>query len=130
MLSIGARVAACVLATVGGSVALVMAIVLVLFGGVLSIVSTGSPASVAASGGLLFLFSLGAVCAAAGFVVFPWSRVPAVVIAVDIAAMLWSMARIDAVGFALVPIVPLCFAVILGLAPAPRPALSALTADG
>lgn len=112
--------AACVLCTIGGSVALVIAIILILFGGVLSIVSSGSHASVAASGGLLLLFSLVALCAAAGFVLIPWSRLPAVVTALDIAAMLWAMARIDAVGFSLVAIVPLCFAVLLGLATEPR----------
>jgi hypothetical protein len=120
MLSIGARMAACVLGVIGGSVALVMAVVLILFGGVLSIVSSGSHASVAASGGLLCLFSLVALAAAAAFVLIPWSRLPAVITALDIAAMFWAMARIDAAGLSLVPIVPLCFAVLLGLAAEPR----------
>ena len=59
--SSGLRLAAGVLGLLGAGLALVMALVMLLFGGVLGVISSSSGHSLLASGAILLVFSVAAV---------------------------------------------------------------------
>lgn len=113
--AVGFRFAAGVIGAIAGSLALVISLLMLLFGGVLSAVSSTSGHSLAGSGALLLLFSLATVVASAGFFVLPWARLGALILAVLTALILWAFSLVDAVGLSMVVVIPLCAAVLCGL---------------
>lgn len=113
--AVGFRFAAGVIGAIAGSLALVISLLMLLFGGVLSAVSSTSGHSLASSGALLLLFSLATVVASAGFFVLPWARLGALILAVLTALILWAFSLVDAVGLSMVVVIPLCAAVLCGL---------------
>lgn len=114
--------AAGVLGALGAGVTLVFSLLMVLFGGILSAVSSPSGNSVAGSGLLLFLLGAAAVAVSATFFILPWVKGAALALAVLTAGILWTFARIDAIPFAMLVVMPLCFAVLCGLAAGVKPA--------
>ncbi|MBK6318649.1 MAG: hypothetical protein IPI33_10935 [Dehalococcoidia bacterium] len=125
-MSPGARLGAGVLTIVGGAIALVLGLLLALVGGALEAVYGTNGNSAGVSGVLAILFGLGAVLIAVLF--FLPSKKPAVILlAFDIAGMVWAFARVDAWALALVPLVPLGVALFLGVASDGRRDTSAST---
>jgi hypothetical protein len=122
----GLRMAAGVLAALGGALALVTALVMVIFGVLLDVITTSTDVSLGLTGFSLLFFGLLACVLSAGFFVLPRPRWTASLLALDIALIVWSLARIDAWVFAVIAVLPLCFAVILGFA---APQGSRLTAE-
>lgn len=118
---IGLRMAAGVLGAISAGVTLVISLLMILFGGILSAVSSSGGGSVAGSGFLLFMFGSAALAVSATFFLLPWARGAAFTLAVLTAAILWAFGRVDAIGLSMLVVVPLCFAVLCGLAAGSKP---------
>lgn len=112
--SVGARFGAGVLGIVGGALALVMGILMAVFGGLMGALASSNGASLAASGGLAMVFGILAILIATLFFL-PWKKPAVILMALDIAALMWAFLRVEAWALALVPVLPLVFAVLLGL---------------
>jgi hypothetical protein len=119
--SSGLRLAAGVLGLLGAGLALVMALVMLLFGGVLGVISSSSGHSLLASGAMLFVFSVAAVSVSTAFFFVPSGRFVAICLALLTGAVLWSLAWIDAVPWAIPPVVLMCAAVLAGVMAGPEP---------
>ncbi|MEO8540994.1 MAG: hypothetical protein ABI577_14735 [bacterium] len=118
--SSGFRYAAGVLGLLGSALALVMALVMILFGGVLGAIDSSSGHSLLAGGGLLFVFSIAAISVSAAFFFIPSGRFVAICLALLTGAVLWSLAWVDAVGWAIPPVTLMCVAVLAGLMAGPK----------
>jgi len=104
-----------VLTLVGAGLAFLLGLLIVLLGGVMAAFDANSGASAALTGGLAMVFGLTAIPVAALF--FLPRVLPAVAfLALEIAALLWAFARVDSVALALVPVLPLAFAALSGVA--------------
>jgi hypothetical protein len=114
-LAFGARVGAGVLGILGGALALLIGFVLLLFGGALGALTIDGGWSAAGTGALVMVLGCVAVGGAALFFI-PKSFPAVILMALDIAAILWAFSRIDWTAVALIPVLPLGFAVLLGLA--------------
>jgi len=109
----GSRVSAGLLGFVGGALGLGLGFILLLLGGVMAILHASNGASVGVTGAIVILFAAWAVAVASLF--FLHRDRPAIgLTAVSIAGIIWAFARIDAWGLALIPVLPLAGAVILG----------------
>lgn len=106
------RIAAGVLAIIGGAVALGIGFLLALVGGALEAVYGVNGNSAGVSGLLAMLFGFGAVVAAALLFVSTRKRA-LIVLAANMAGLLWAFARVDAAVLALIPLVPLGVALLL-----------------
>lgn len=118
------RLAAGVLGLLGAGLALVMALVMLVFGGILGVISSASGHSLLAGGAFLFIFSVAAVSVSAAFFFVPSGRFVAICLAVLTGAVLWSLAWIDAVAWAIPPVVLMCAAVLAGVMAGPEPSRS------
>jgi len=118
-LALGSRLAAGVLGLIGGALALLIGLVLLLFGGIIDVLDANNGNSVALSGFLATVFALGAIGAACLFFL-PWAKAAVVAMAFDIAFLVWAFARVDAWALALIPVAPLACSILFGLAAAAR----------